>query len=406
VALNLSGVDTDDLARGMTIAPAGALTVTRRIEVRIELLSDAPPLRHGARVRVHQGTADVAARVLIGAGRDSDDASWRLARPGELGVTAPAGGHAYVRLRLDEPMAATRGDRFVLRALSPAVTIGGGIVLDPEPPGGGLRRDAALARFVDLETVDGAIDRWMTTAAGLGLAVQALVSRGGLSRAAAARAADRAAVSARVVRIGDRLYDASLVSQLRDAVTARVQAFHAAHPLEKGVPRESLRDAAAPHATAELFDYVLSALGRDGVIAGAERIALTGHEVVLTEADSRTRGRILDAVRAAGLAGADATALSQAAGHGPSGIDRVAHLLVRQKELVKIESLYFDAAALQRLKEDVQSMRGGERGAPVRIDVATFKSRYGLTRKSAIPLLEWLDRERVTRRMGEARVIL
>jgi selenocysteine-specific elongation factor len=406
VALNLSGVETDELARGMTIAPADALAVTRRIDARIELLPGASPLRHGARVRVHQGTAEAAARVLIGAAREHDEASWRLARPGELRVTVPAGGHAYVRLRLDQPVAITRGDRFVLRAQSPAVTIGGGIVLDPEPPGGGLRREAALARFVDLETIDGALARWVTTAAGMGLAVPALVSRGGLPHADAERAAGRALASARCVRIGDRLYDAPLVAQLGEAVTAHVRAFHGAHPLETGVPREALRDAAAPHATAELFDHVMTALARDGVMAGSDRIALAGHEVVLSDTESRTRGRILDAVRAAGLAGADAASLAAAAGHGAAGVDRVAHLLVRQKELVKIESLFFDAAALQRLKEDVHSMRGAAGTAPVRIDVATFKSRYGLTRKSAIPLLEWLDRERVTRRMGEARVIL
>ena len=79
-------------------------------------------------------------------------------------------------------------------------------------------------------------------------------------------------------------------------------------------------------------------------------------------------------------------------------------LLIRQKTLVKIETLLFHAAALDRLKEEVKALKG--QGGPAKVDVAGFKERYGISRKYAIPLLEWLDRERVTRRVGDARVIL
>ena len=89
----------------------------------------------------------------------------------------------------------------------------------------------------------------------------------------------------------------------------------------------------------------------------------------------------------------------------PSAVaDRVAKLLLRQKTLVRVDSLIFHAAALDQLKQEVKALKTA--GAQAKVDVASFKERYGVSRKYAIPLLEWLDRERVTRRVGDARVVL
>ena len=100
----------------------------------------------------------------------------------------------------------------------------------------------------------------------------------------------------------------------------------------------------------------------------------------------------------------DVGGLPSSLGIPTASVDRAITLLLRQKALLKVESLVFHASALERLKAEVRALKGTPAGQ--RLDVATIKERYGITRKFAIPLLEYLDRERVTRRVGDARVVL
>jgi len=137
VAVNLGGVEVSDVVRGHTLADRGAFEPTRRLDVRLALLSDARPLRQGARVRFHCGTAEILGRVALSRETQPGDARDRTG-PGE-----PA---AYARIRLESPAVVTRGDRFILRAYSPLATIGGGVVLDPRPPRVSIRSAAGTER--------------------------------------------------------------------------------------------------------------------------------------------------------------------------------------------------------------------------------------------------------------------
>jgi selenocysteine-specific elongation factor len=149
-AVNLGGVDLSQIARGMTLATAGSVAVTRRIDVSIDLLPGARPLKHGARIRVHQGTSEWLGRVSLSSIRGADSEAWTRVEVGANAVEVPPGGAALARVRLATPAVVTRGDRMVLRSASPAVTIGGAIVLDPEPGGGGVRRARTADRLVAL----------------------------------------------------------------------------------------------------------------------------------------------------------------------------------------------------------------------------------------------------------------
>jgi selenocysteine-specific elongation factor len=405
VALNLSGIEKDALARGMTIASPGGLTVTRRLDARVQVIGDAAALRHGARVKVHQGTAESTARVLIAAVRGERHAAWRAASVGDSGVAVPAGGEAFVRVRLDTPLVVTRGDRFVLRALSPAATIGGGTILDPQPPAGGLRRESALRRFAAIESDSGVLEAWTAAAAGRGLPVTALVARGGLSRPDVDRIVRAGIDAQRVWTVEERLFPSEIAHTLRDDIHRELTRFHASQPGEAGIPREQLRDRVAAKIAPALFDHVLSRMTAEKIIRGTERVGLTTHQPTLSDADAAARSRAVAAIQAAGLAGADPPALAQVLG-GTTQVDRITRLLMRDQEIMKIGNLFFDAATLRRLKADVQALKTPTAGVFAQLDVGTFKSRFGLTRRAAIPLLEWLDRERVTRRTGETRVIL
>jgi len=407
VAINLGGVDVEDVARGDTLASADALAVTRRVDLRVQLLEEARALRHGARVRVHHGTSEVIGRVSIAATRPAAGGAWAPARVGDLGVSAAPGGEALVRLRLDRPAVLTRGDRVVFRAVSPPVTIGGGVVLDPLAPAGGVRRAAALDRFARLSSDRDALGVWLSEAGGRGIDPQRFVQRGGLTPDGARAAADALAAGGEARRAGGRLFDAAAAAAIEHGVQAELAAFHRTHPLEPGASREAVRETVAPSANPALFDAVIEDLLARRVVGGTDRLALAAHRPTLSPQETQARAVIIDQVRAARLTPPDAPALAAAAGLAPAALDRLLQMLVRERALVRIDAWVFDPEALAGLKSSIQGLRTeAPAGQPPTVDVATFKARFGLSRKFAIPLLEWLDRERVTRRVGDRRLVI
>ncbi|NUR54654.1 MAG: selenocysteine-specific translation elongation factor [Acidobacteria bacterium] len=395
VALNLAGVEVADLQRGETLTVEGALEATRRVDVVLELLPDAPPLKHGARVRVHHGTMERLGRVALAGGLD----------PGvESGALAP-GASAFARIRLEGPAVLTRGDRIVLRAYSPPTTIGGARVIDPLPARTPIRTAAARARFARLNgTTADAVHWFVEERAGAGLSLDEAARRSGLTVAEATAIASELAAHGRVMRIGSRLFDAALVRTLETRLLAAVDEHHRGDAMSEGWPREEARGRVFGRAAAELFDDVLARLGAAGTLVVRDRLAIPGRGSSLTPEEAHAASTLDRAFLDARFAPPDLASAASAAGLPAALADRVARHLQRQKRLVKIDTLLFHADALAQLKREVMLMK--ESGSAARVDVAAFKERYGISRKYAIPLLEWLDRERVTRRVGDARVIL
>ncbi len=142
------------------------------------------------------------------------------------------------------------------------------------------------------------------------------------------------------------------------------------------------------------------------MLVGSERLALPSHKVVVVGADAGVRGAIVEAYRAGGLKPPDAAAVEATVKAPRAVVEKVTTLLLREKVLVKLDTVVFHADALQTLKEEVAALRGSAPGGRATVDVAAFKDRYGVSRKFAIPLLEYLDRERVTRRTGDVRLVL
>jgi selenocysteine-specific elongation factor len=400
VAVNLGGVEVSDVARGETLVARGTFEPTSLVDTAVEVVRGVRPLKHGARVRFHQGTSEVLGRVAV-AGE-------------ELPEIAP-GGRAYVRLRLEAPAVVTRGDRFILRAYSPPQTIGGGLVLDPRPPlRAGIRRSSGVKRFARLDPAlqpahdagDLAVALMIAEAGTKGFPARALTSRAGVAPGETASMMARLAGLGHAALAGDLLLAPSALSAARNEVLAVLKAYHEAEPLVEGIPREELRERLFSTAGPGVFERVLDDLVSGGQIAARERVALTTHRVELSGGDEAAREVIERAFADAGLRPPEVRALGPMLGLPPDAVDRVVKLLLRQKVLGRIDTLVFHEQALRRLKADVAALKPGPEGQAVRIDVATFKDRYGVTRKYAIPLLEYLDRERVTKRAGDARVIL
>jgi selenocysteine-specific elongation factor len=382
-ALNLAGVEPADLRRGDVLVAPGTLRATSMLDVEITLLESARPLRDGSRVRVHLASAEVLARA-------------RLLGAEEL---AP-GARVPAQLRLERAAVAGRGDRLVLRSLSPTETIGGAVVVDPLPP----RRRAA-----DRGAVERLRDARDTGAAAALLVEEAGVSGAGLERLAArlsvprARLKDALAEVPSLVSVGSALVSRSALLRLSRELVAILGRFHRERPLQPGMPREELRRRASS-APAAVFDRVVEELARAGTVRAApDAVALADHRVRFSAGEEEARRALVDAALEAGVAGVEVRALSERTGTEATLLERVGGVLLREGVLERVGgAILVHRDALEGLKRDVRG-----RWAPgARIDVSAVKELTGLSRKHVIPLLEYLDRERVTRRAGASRVVL
>jgi selenocysteine-specific elongation factor len=197
----------------------------------------------------------------------------------------------------------------------------------------------------------------------------------------------------------------SVLDALEQALIAMLAEHHRRQPLSDGVPREEARERLFGRGHTHVFERALDELSASGTVAVRDRLALASHRVVLSSEERRAYELVDHAFRERGLRPPDLSWLATEAHLAPTVVDRVVRLLQRDRLLVKIDALMFHIDALNQLKQDVQSLRLAS-GQAVRIDVAWFKERFDVTRKFAIPLLEYLDRERVTRRVGDSRMVL
>jgi selenocysteine-specific elongation factor len=392
-AVNLAGIEHEEITRGMVLAPAGLFGATQRVDARITPLASAPPLKDRARVHFHQGTAEAIAEVIL-----LNDGGAELA----------AGGSAFAQLRLDKPLLLLPGDRFILRRFSPVVTIGGGTVLDARAPRH-KRKDAAVAPFLGVlehgtrEEILGAL----VEAAPRGMTLPEIIARTGWIEAETRAATEKLAAAKRVRILGGTpivVAPAQAVTACAAAIRKAVETFHRANPLLPGTPKQELR-ARAGLARVEIFEAALNDLVAAGaLVVTGDLVGQAGREIALSAEESRAKELIEREFEGAGLTVPGfASVLAKLPVDAPRA-QKILQILLREKVLVKISGdLVFHRNTLQRLREMLAKYRK-ERGA--RLPITVFKELTGITRKYAIPLLEHLDREQVTRRAGDERVIL
>ena len=385
-ALNLASVSTEELARGMTLAPTATFQSTSRLDVKLSLLPSAKPLKDRARLHFHCYTMETIADVLLYGKK-------------QLG----AGEAGYAQLRLAEPALLLPGDRFILRQFSPVATIGGGVVLDAMP----LPRTKKEIRQSFLKALDdGDPQSILRTRIARrhhdGLPLSRLVAETGWTRQVLEHHLAEAARQRHVLRIGDLLADAPAIEGLKLFLASTVEDFHQRNPLVAGIGKEALREAVK--ASPEVFSAVVQSLVNEKKIEVAgELVRLPGRGVVMKDEESEAKKTIETAFASAGLKVPAIKDVLAGLKVDKSRAQKIVTLLLREKLLIKIsEELVFHHSALERLRREMASYK---MKSP-KIDVTRFKELTGVSRKYAIPLLEYLDRERVTRRVGDERVIL
>jgi selenocysteine-specific elongation factor len=385
-ALNLAGVTTSDLARGMMLTPPDTFRSTRRMDVSLSLLPSARPLKDRARVHLHAYTSETIAEVRL------YDA--KQVGPGES---------AFAQLRMADEVLLLSGDRFVLRQFSPVVTIGGGIVLDAAPL---LKsRKEIVVPFLELLAAGSptsVLEARIARRGDHGFSLADAIAETGWTREVIMQHLAQPLREGRVLRIGELLVHAPALEALKRMIVHAVENFQARNPLVAGVSRKELRDTV--RAGSEVFSAALESLAKDKKLdLAGETVRLPGRGIVLRDEEAESKKTIESVFASAGLKVPALKDVLAALKVDKVRAQKIVTLLLRDKVLVKIsDDLVFHQSALEALRR----LLAQQKAKSAKINVAAFKDMTGVSRKYAIPLLEYLDRERVTRRVGDERIIL
>lgn len=353
------------------MSEAGRFTPVKTLDCRLELLGSAKALKNRAPVHFHIGAAETEASV-----RYLDNRA--ALKPGDS---------TWARIVLKEPALVFPGDPFIIRMFSPVTTIGGGIVADISAHKYGHKYDRgedAAGRLASLTPERLVIERpW-------GISEAQLISWTGLRDIGPLAGVERA---------GKWLISEARNAELKRQLTAACRAFHRANSLLPGIPKQDLKSAVMADAPVEVFEHALA--GTPELIQDGEVVRLQSHRVVLKQDEEQARSAIESSFERAGLAAPAVANVLKASGVEPARARSILQILLREGKLTRIsDELVLDGAALVKLREQLAGRRGQ------RFNVPAFKEWTGVSRKYAIPLLEYLDREHLTRREGNERVLL
>jgi selenocysteine-specific elongation factor len=391
-AVNLAGIDTAQIERGMVLAPSGRLRPAQIIDVWIDVLPGASrPVRSRSRVRFHIGATEVLGRVRVLEGSQIE--------PGNGGLA---------QLRLEAPVVAVHGDRFILRSYSPAETIAGGVIVDPfatKHRGREMDHVLQLLRLLMRDERAAKFEGFVRTAGIRGLRLAELAAATGwTNEVLQLQKADS------VIEVGGLYIGRDSLDRLRAALIAELERYHKREPLARGMLRETLREKVFTHSAPELFNGVLALLEGEGkVVSEKDIVRSSAHSVGLSDQDVAVRNRIEEIYIAAGV---EAPSLDEAMtkANVPAAqraqARKLLQLLLDDRKLVRIQGeMFMHAKVIEDLKAKLLTY--ASQHEPDRlIDVPAFKDLAGVSRKYAIPLLEYFDRDQTTRRAGDKRLIL
>jgi selenocysteine-specific elongation factor len=393
-ALNLAGVELEEVRRGMVLTAPGRFTSTRHIDARITLLDSAQPLKNRTRVHLHQGAAHTTAEIT-------------LLERGPLVPVLP-GASVLAHLSLKEEVFLLAGDRFILRRISPAITIGGGTVLQTIRRK--RRRSPEILRL--LATIERGnkeeILLALVEAAPQGITNDELISRTAwlddeiqeTARALAGK--DLVCVlNSGPLLLASRANVNACGARIRECISR----FHRENPLEEGMAKEELRARASGNAGMDIFRAALEELAAESELAvDADSVKLAGYAVTLSAEEIRAQQEIESVFERSGLATPSVADVFTQLGAEQAKAQRLLQLLLRKGVLIKIaDGAIVHRSALAHLRVALDHHK---RASGSRLSVSAFKDLAGVSRKYAIPLLEYLDRAGVTRREGDERVIM
>jgi selenocysteine-specific elongation factor len=392
-ALNLQGIEVSDIQRGMVLTVPGLFKPTSMLNCHLELLRSVErPIEIRKRIRFHIGTAELMGYVVLLGQR-----------------TLEAGGSAFVQIRLEQPTFALPGDRFIIRQYSPMLTIGGGKILDASPAKHRRTDPAVLERLRIYR--DGSIDEQLLAViveAGLKtIELLELSARRGLVPARVRERVMSLVKDGRVRLLTENpfvMVAAKAFNEAAQAAADLVGRFHETNPLVPGIGREELKARLFSDAPNLLFQAILDKLVADNkIVLAQDLIHAFGRRVTLKADEEKMRNQLADRFKSLGLQVPTPDDLISSLKLDRNTAKKLIQLMLKENALVKIsEDMLIHRAAMDKLIAEVKALKSKS----PKIGVSEFKDLAGVSRKFAIPLLEYLDRQRITRRVGDERVIL
>jgi selenocysteine-specific elongation factor len=389
-AINLQGVEKEQIERGDVLATKDSLRATRVVDVSLDLLRSAPrKLKNRAKVRFHTGTSEIIATVIL---LDRDEL-----KPGES---------CFAQIRLDQPTAVLAHDRYVLRSYSPVQTIGGGEILHASPQKKKRFSEAALheLKILGSGTLGEVTGQFILGAQFNGIEESELPFLTNANRKKLDETLNILQAQKRVIRYDKEkglLIHADNLQKARGEITTTLAQYHKDFPLKGGLQKEELRSRTAGANNQKLFNYLISQLSQEGVVVlDKETIRLKEHKVTLAQDQEKTRREVEEIYRKSELQPPYFRDLKDKFS-GNAGKD-VLDLMVKDGVLVKVkEDLYFHKEAIEGLKQRLMGYLK-DKGE---IDAPQFKDMTNISRKYMIPLLEYFDACQLTMRVGDKRVL-
>jgi selenocysteine-specific elongation factor len=391
VAVNLAGIETEDIERGAQIAPPNSLPATSTIDAVLHLLPDAPALLEDrARVRVHLGTAELIGRIrLLGAEKE----------------LAP-GDRAYIQFQGETSFAAARGDRFVLRRYSPMQTMGGGTILDPTPARHKKNDAETLAALASRErgTPDDILETVLLRH-GTGIGRAELTAQSGMPSQEAETALNTLIESYRATLLpGDRFIATTFLNSLRERAAHLIERYHEQFPLRAGMPREEVRAALGRAMDTKTFTALSNHWNNRGAILSEGAIMrLPDFRISLNERQTALLGRIESFFIACGVATPTIEETAQEIKAPPDAITALLRFGVEQGKFFKVaDAVFYHTRTVDEMKQIARELfdRDGD------VSVGAFRDRLQTNRKWSVQALEFLDAIRFTRRENDKRVLM
>ena len=399
VAVNLAGIDHADIERGMVLAQPDTLIPTQIVDAEIEVLSGSPrPLRSRQRVRFHIGTTEVLARVSV------------LNDSGEIVPSR----RDLVQLTMEKPIVAIPGERFIVRSYSPQMTIGGGVIVD-NLASKHRRKDLSQVRsfLQDLLAVteaDAMVELLIKASLMGGSTFADLQARTGLSTHILTPAIRSAIAAGTAFGAAGRYISAMAFDAQKQSAIDAIEAFHKQQPLAKGITRETLREIVFAYVPNEIFQAVIASLeSAKKITTEGDAIKIARYEKVLSPEESLVFDKIRTIYRSRGL---EVPKLDEAINETITGTSissvqarKLIQVFLDSGEIVKVtDEFYFSGEAILELTAKLKNYADNSKDRLV--EVSVFKELAGISRKYAIPLLEYFDRQKVTVRAGDKRLIL
>ena len=385
-SINLPDIDLEQLHRGQQVLAPNTLRPSQIITARLDLLSDAKPLKEQTRIRFHH-----LAEELLGSVRFVDD----------TGSGLLPGRGAYVQVRLESPVVAVSGDRFVIRRYSPALTIGGGMIIDAHLPK--LRHNTRLELLKTL--AEGTLAERVELMAKLeglhGLTIREVQARTGIRIETLSKELKNLP---HLADAGDRRWiHLDTIADFRRRSMEFLDGYFKDNRMAINVPKGEFVQQLLPHGSdPAIINFLLQDLAREKIIAlEGDVIDIPGRSKTLGGAEGELARMIETRFADAGLQPPPVSELINTIAQKAKVIEGVVGFLVKQGKLVRLaDGVYVHEKNLESARQRIAARRGDT------IDVGQFKEFFGLSRKIAIPLLEYFDRAGVTKRVGDSRQVL